>query len=205
MGQELVNVLSEIVRDGLATEEGFRRLHQWLGERPDGQLPAMDFLSRVVGERASKPEFTTRDLFELQFAVERVLPHPLRDQVAARRQSAWSQARATANQVESLHNPGGTPAAGTAKEQAPVPAEPRPTVKQLETICDLTMSIQPAMETLPAPAETEEGFCQCPCGGCGVNIEFPVHGIGQTVSCPKCGSDIVLFDGSQGGQAVAQD
>jgi hypothetical protein len=342
MGQELVNVLSEIVRDGLATEEGFRRLQQWLGERPDGQLPAMDFLSRVVGERASKPEFTTRDLFELQFAVERVLPHPLRDRVAAKRQWAWWKARATENQVESLHNLGGTPAAGMTKEEAPALIEqlqPRPTEKQLDYIRDLGGTAPPGIsggqasdlidrllaeaearptpqqimvlrfwnrmdlanspkhqvaewleqfykddprrklawemfkleggddgshhdpstvpigagesylegvaqlrhapettaggnlpveerfaaiqatidgagvsiqgqpevpnelciETLPPPAETEERFCKCPCGGCGVNIEFPVHGIGQTVSCPKCGSDILLFDSSQKG------
>jgi hypothetical protein len=418
-GQELVNLLLEVVRDGLVTAEGFRQLQRWLEGRSEAQLPAVAFLSRMTGEGASRGELTPGDIFELQFAIERVLPKELRDQVVANRRHAWSQTPATDNQIEYLRDLGGTPTIGMTKEEASALIEqlqPRPTEKQIAFIRDLGgtappnisrrqaselidhllaeseakptprqimllrfwnrrdlangprhriaewldgfykedprrklawemfkieagddgsqhdpssvpigagetyldaaaqlrrapapeggaaltleetfaairaiidgagvsiegepgvlnelcqnpacflstvlaglvvgepsshgtgedldragrilleklarlrpdqreylvkvtaavqplcadggMSIEQAIAAIPAPPEAEEQFCSCPCSGCGVNIEFPVHGIGETVSCPKCGSDVVLFDSSQGGQEVARD
>lgn len=38
----------------------------------------------------------------------------------------------------------------------------------------------------------EQKFWRCPCQKCGVTIEFPVDGIGETVTCPKCGAETLL-------------
>jgi hypothetical protein len=43
------------------------------------------------------------------------------------------------------------------------------------------------------PWEPEPGFIKCPCNNCSVTIEFPAHGVGQTVTCPHCGMDTLLF------------
>jgi predicted RNA-binding Zn-ribbon protein involved in translation (DUF1610 family) len=39
----------------------------------------------------------------------------------------------------------------------------------------------------------EETYLKCPCNNCDVLIEFPARGLGQTVTCPHCGLETVLF------------
>jgi hypothetical protein len=41
--------------------------------------------------------------------------------------------------------------------------------------------------------ETQEGYVKCPCNSCDAVIEFPIQGIGETIPCPHCGMDTVLF------------
>lgn len=40
---------------------------------------------------------------------------------------------------------------------------------------------------------TEDGYIKCPCNNCDVFIEFPAHGLGQSVTCPHCGLETLLF------------
>ncbi len=42
-------------------------------------------------------------------------------------------------------------------------------------------------------AETEDGYIKCPCNNCDGFIEFPTHGLGQTITCPHCEMETVLF------------
>jgi len=42
--------------------------------------------------------------------------------------------------------------------------------------------------------KTEDGYIKCPCNNCDVFIEFPAHGLGQTITCPHCGLETVLFE-----------
>jgi hypothetical protein len=42
-------------------------------------------------------------------------------------------------------------------------------------------------------SKTEDGYIKCPCNNCDIIIEFPAHGLGQTIACPHCGIDTVLF------------
>jgi uncharacterized paraquat-inducible protein A len=37
-------------------------------------------------------------------------------------------------------------------------------------------------------------YLKCPCSNCDVNIEFPAAGLGQTVTCPHCGLETLLFN-----------
>jgi hypothetical protein len=39
----------------------------------------------------------------------------------------------------------------------------------------------------------EPGYIKCACNNCDVFIEFPSHGVGETISCPHCGMETVLF------------
>jgi len=42
-------------------------------------------------------------------------------------------------------------------------------------------------------SKTEDGYIKCPCNNCDIFIEFPAQGLGQTVVCPHCGLETVLF------------
>jgi Protein of unknown function (DUF4236) len=41
--------------------------------------------------------------------------------------------------------------------------------------------------------DDDETFLKCPCNNCDVLIEFPARGVGQTVICPHCKLETVLF------------
>ena len=41
--------------------------------------------------------------------------------------------------------------------------------------------------------ESEDGYIKCPCNNCDVVIEFPAHGLGETITCPHCEMETVLF------------
>ena len=62
--------------------------------------------------------------------------------------------------------------------------------------CGATFSVPKAEEppVVRIPWEQLQKFGRCPCQSCGVNIEFPLRGEGQTVTCPKCGCETVLFN-----------
>lgn len=47
--------------------------------------------------------------------------------------------------------------------------------------------------SLREQSKTETGYIKCPCNNCDVFIEFPAEGVGQTIVCPHCGMDTVLF------------
>jgi hypothetical protein len=36
-------------------------------------------------------------------------------------------------------------------------------------------------------------FIKCPCNICSGSIEFPLEGLGQTIACPHCAMETVLF------------
>jgi hypothetical protein len=44
-----------------------------------------------------------------------------------------------------------------------------------------------------AEPNAEDIYIKCPCNNCDVFIEFPARGLGQTVVCPHCGMDTILF------------
>jgi hypothetical protein len=41
--------------------------------------------------------------------------------------------------------------------------------------------------------QTEDGYIKCRCNNCDNSIEFPAHGVGQTIACPHCGMETTLF------------
>ena len=115
-GQELLKLLSDIVRDGLVTEEGVRRLNAWLGGKADSDIPAVKFLWEVSDRILRMGHMTTAKVFEMQFAIERALPKSIRGDVKERRQEAWLHSplkpKATEAQLEYIRGLGGTPTPG---------------------------------------------------------------------------------------------
>jgi len=112
----LLKLLSDIVRDGLVTEEGVRRLNAWLGGKADSDIPAVKFLWEVSDRILRMGHMTTAKVFEMQFAIERALPKSIRGDVKERRQEAWLHSplkpKATEAQLEYIRGLGGTPTPG---------------------------------------------------------------------------------------------
>ncbi len=108
-GQELIQLLCEITRAGLVTEEGVRQLNVWLDGKTDSDIPAIKYLLQLP-ERLGK--ITTATAFDIHFAIEHVLPKNIRADVKARRQEAWLHSplkpRATEAQLEYIRGLGGT-------------------------------------------------------------------------------------------------
>jgi len=44
-----------------------------------------------------------------------------------------------------------------------------------------------------AQPEVGDSYIKCPCNNCGGFIEFPAHGVGQTITCPHCRTETILF------------
>ena len=44
-----------------------------------------------------------------------------------------------------------------------------------------------------AEPRPEDGYIKCPCNNCDIFIEFPAHGLGQTIACPHCGMETLLI------------
>jgi len=44
-----------------------------------------------------------------------------------------------------------------------------------------------------APVPNPDRYVHCRCNSCQGSIEFPAHGVGETIQCPHCGLDTVLF------------
>lgn len=150
VGQELVNLLCEITRDGLVAEEGVRRLNVWLDGKTDSDIPAIKYLSQLP-ERIGK--ITTAKAFDIHFAMERVLPKSVRGEVKARRQEAWLHSplkpKATEAQLDYIRGLGGTPPPGINIAEASLligqllgesdsqPSEEKATQSQIQYIRDL--------------------------------------------------------------------
>ena len=144
VGQELIRLLSEIVKDGLVTEEGFHRLEEWLDGRSEPEVPAVGFLARLASEKQGKGEFTLEDAFDLESAVERVLPKHVREGFTPNRPDLWPLQPATESQIQYIYNLGGTPGPNITKQEAAAlikqlqeQLRPRATEKQLAFIREL--------------------------------------------------------------------
>ena len=156
-GKELINLLDEIVRDGvntdgLVTEEGIRRLNSWLDKKLDSDIPAITFLLQISDRILRAGKVTTSRAFEMHSAIERVLPLSLREEFKKARQDAWVHSplkpKATEAQLEYIRGLGGTPLSGLNTSEASLliekllehstpPSEQSATEKQVQYIRDL--------------------------------------------------------------------
>jgi len=156
-GKELINLLDEIVRDGvntdgLITEDGIRRLNSWLDKKNDSDIPAVKFLLQISDRILRTGRVTTAKAFEMHFAIERVLPMPLREEFKKIRQDAWAHSplkpRATEAQLEYIRGLGGVPLPGMNTAEASMliekllelstpPSEQSATEKQIQFIREL--------------------------------------------------------------------
>ena len=95
--QGLIGFLMEIEKDGFITDHGARRLNEWLEPKSDSEIPAICFLLDITRLVLAHGELATRTIpeimiaLELQFAIERVLPKHIREQIVAATQKYFAK------------------------------------------------------------------------------------------------------------------
>jgi len=116
VGKELLDLLRDVVHDGLISEGGVRRLNAWLDGKTESDIPAIKFLLQISDRILRTGKVTTAKAFEMHFAIERVLPKEIRGQVKETRQEAWLHSplkpKATDAQLKYIRALGGTPPPG---------------------------------------------------------------------------------------------
>jgi hypothetical protein len=136
-GQRLINLFVEIGDDGIVTEEEVRRLQRWLADNANSDIPAADFLARLVERVLSDGKVTQDEAFEIQLALERVLPKDIRNEMAEKRREAWHNSPASDNQREYICGLGGKPPPILTRAEASKLIEqlsPKATERQLDYI-----------------------------------------------------------------------
>lgn len=116
VGKEMLDLLCEVVREGLISEVGLRRLNAWLDKKSDLDIPAIKYLLQISDRILRTGKVTTARAFEMHFAIERVLPKSIRGQVKGVRQEAWLHSplkpKATDAQLRYIRASGETPPPG---------------------------------------------------------------------------------------------
>jgi len=162
---ELLNLLTDITKDGLVNDAGANRLLVWLDGNPNSEMPAIGYLSSIArlvlaeGDLNPKnhPEFLI--VLELQKAIERVLPKKNRDLVIEKRQAIEAkiredlpEAKASESQLDYIRGLGGNASPDLTiseahrlidqlLEKAPNPTEIPATEKQTEFIRALVLEL----------------------------------------------------------------
>ena len=84
---ELISLLETISADGVIANEEVTNLRTWLADNADADLPAIDFLRRIVTSILADGVVTPQERKTLHLAVERVLPVELREKARGARQA----------------------------------------------------------------------------------------------------------------------
>ena len=112
IGQELVSLLIEIERDGFVAEQGVRRLNEWLESKSDSKILAILYLLDLSRHVLSCGKLTNDAAFEMQLAIERVLPKPIRQTILLKRYEAQKTLPAGEEIMAEIRNLGGNPPPG---------------------------------------------------------------------------------------------
>jgi len=117
-GQALINLLVEIGGDGIVTEEEVRRLQRWLADNADSDIPAVGFLLRLSQQVLLDSKVTQDEAFEIQVAIERVLPKDIRQGITKKRWEASRHLPASAAMLANVREFGGNPPPGITNAEA---------------------------------------------------------------------------------------
>jgi len=112
IGQELVGLLIEIERDGFVTEQGVRRLNEWLESKADSKITAILFLLDISREALSCGKLTNNAAFEIQLAIERILPKHIREPIVGKRREVEKNLPASEKTIAHIKELGGNPPPG---------------------------------------------------------------------------------------------
>lgn len=117
-GQQLINLLTEIVRDGFITDEGVRRLHGWLETKSESDIRAIHYLLALSKIVLGNNTITMDNKYEMQLAIERVLPKQIRDPIKRMRYEIEPGLPASEKTLARIRELGGTPPPGMTRTEA---------------------------------------------------------------------------------------
>jgi hypothetical protein len=117
-GQELIKLLVEIEQDGFVTEKGLQRLHDWLKTKSDSKIRAIIYLLDLSGKVLGCGKLTMDNRYEMQKAIERVLPKDIRDKIKTKRYRIESQLPPSEATLARIRELGGNPKPGITRNEA---------------------------------------------------------------------------------------
>jgi len=112
LGKELVDLLLDVVKDGIVPYEEMRRLNDWLAKNSESEISAIKFLLQISDRILRTGKLTTARAVEMHSAIVRVLPTDMLGQVEEARKEAWVHSplkrKATDRQLKYIRVLGGT-------------------------------------------------------------------------------------------------
>jgi hypothetical protein len=121
VGQELLDLLLNIGKDGVLEYEELEQLSDFLNRSKNSEVPGILFLFNLMIAVCEDQKITSEELIEIQLGIERVLPPATRADIRRSRLALVpppSPEPATERQLEYIHILGGTPPPNLSKWDA---------------------------------------------------------------------------------------
>ncbi len=116
--EDLVVLLVQIAADGVLEYSELQLLTDWLNNHVHMDLPAVKFLVEVMLRVCADGQITPEEIYEIQLAIERVLPQEYRTNVTAARKAAYYSQPASENQLATIQQLSGQCPAGLSRRDA---------------------------------------------------------------------------------------
>jgi hypothetical protein len=116
--QEFVELLVKIAADGVLEYEELQSLTEWLNNHSKSEIPAIRFMFDLMIAICADGKITDEEIFEVQLAIERILPKEFRNQIAAKRKTVYYAQPASQNQLDLIQQFRGTRPAGLTRAEA---------------------------------------------------------------------------------------
>jgi hypothetical protein len=100
--EEFVVILVDIASHGVLEYEGLQKLTDWLNGHIHLDVPAVRFMVDLMLRVCADGQITDEEIFEIQLAIERVLPKEYRTHITEARKSAFYNQPATDNQLDAI-------------------------------------------------------------------------------------------------------
>jgi hypothetical protein len=98
--EEFVVLLSKIASDGILEYEEVQALAEWLNGHSHSQVPAIQFMFDLMLRISTHGKLEGEETFEIQLAIERVLPKEFRTQISEARKKAYYSQPASQQQLD---------------------------------------------------------------------------------------------------------
>jgi len=102
--EEFVVLLVNIASDGALEYEDLEKLTAWLNSHSHLDVPAVKFMIDLMLRICADGKITDEEVFEIQLAIERVLPKEFRTRIAEARKSAYYDQPASVNQLDTIQS-----------------------------------------------------------------------------------------------------
>jgi hypothetical protein len=118
IGNEFLNLLSDIGKDGVLEYEELERLTEFLNNNHECGIPGVKYLFDLMIRVCEDQELTSEEFLEIQLGIEKVLPPAIRTEITRSRLALLPEAfpdPATERQLDYIRILGRTPPEGLTK------------------------------------------------------------------------------------------
>jgi len=102
--EDLVLLLVNIASDGVLEHDELQKLTDWLNSNSHLDVPAVRFLVDLMVRICEDGKLAADEVFEIQLAIERVLPKEFRTNVTEARKAAYYDQPASENQLDAIQS-----------------------------------------------------------------------------------------------------